>query len=42
MTRLNDDEIRVWKIGPFLDAPIYPVLRAAVREKSASEGGTQR
>lgn len=34
---LVDDEIRVWKVGPFLDAPIYPVLRAAVREKSAGE-----
>jgi len=31
---LVDDEIRVWSTGPFLDSPIYPVLRAAAREKT--------
>jgi len=29
-----DDQIRVWSTGTFLDSPIYPVLRAAVREKT--------
>jgi hypothetical protein len=33
---LVDDQVRVWTVGNFLDSPIYPVLRAAVREKTKS------
>ena len=35
---LVDDEIRVWRPGAFLDSPIYPMMRAAVREKTGSGG----
>ena len=38
---LVNDTIRVWSVGPFLDTPIYPVLRAAVREKQAAAMGSQ-
>ena len=31
---LVDDQVRLWTAGRFLDSPIYPVLRAAVREKT--------
>ncbi len=30
---LINDEIRTWSTGQFLDSPIYPFLRAALREK---------
>jgi len=33
---LVDDQIRIWTTGTFLDSPIYPVLRAAVHEKTGS------
>jgi hypothetical protein len=33
---LVDDQVRVWSTGVFLDSPIYPMLRAAVREKAES------
>ncbi|MBI3915796.1 MAG: hypothetical protein HY322_02165 [Betaproteobacteria bacterium] len=33
---LVDDRVRVWSTGLFLDSPIYPMLRAAVREKTES------
>jgi hypothetical protein len=31
---LVDDKVRLWNAGAFLDSPVYPVLRAAVREKT--------
>jgi hypothetical protein len=31
---LVDDHVRIWLPGTFLDSPVYPVLRAAVREKT--------
>ena len=34
---LVDDEVRMWTTGAFLDSPIYPVLRAAAREKTGGE-----
>jgi len=33
---LVDDRVRVWSTGLFLDSPIYPMLRATVREKTES------
>jgi hypothetical protein len=33
---LVDDQVRMWTTGTFLDSPIYPVLRAAVHEKTGS------
>jgi hypothetical protein len=34
---LVDDQVRVWRTGAFLDSPIYPVMRAAVHEKTGSD-----
>ena len=33
---LVDDQVRIWSVGTFLDSPVYPVLRAAVREKTGA------